>query len=171
MKHSRSIVLGLALLLAVGAHATDVRMAGGAVTFKVPDQWIDIMDTQGDPEARVFQVPDPSPSAASTLARVTVTVKQVADPGAFQQYLDGAIGKAKALTGYQPSASGQGGSDHFVYTAQEAGQQFSYYERYWLKGQHAIQLRCVRPSASQAGDAWIREFDQGCQRVAAQLNS
>jgi hypothetical protein len=167
MSFFRNTVLASALVLAGAAHATDVSMAGGSVNFSTPDQWVGIMETQGDPEVRVFQVPDPSPTANSSLARVTVTVKDVANASDFQQYVSGAMGKAKALTGYQAGATQ--GEDNFVYTAQENGAQFSYTERYWLKDNHAIQLRCVRPSQSQAGPAWKAAFDKGCDAIAARL--
>jgi hypothetical protein len=167
MSFFRQMVLASALVLASAAQATDISMADGSVSFSTPDAWVSIMETQGDPEVRVFQVPDPSPTAASSLARVTVTVKQVADANAFQQYVSGAMSKAKALTGFQTGASQA--ADNFVYTAQENGAQFSYTERYWLKGNHAIQLRCVRPSQSQAGPAWKAAFDKGCDAIAARL--
>jgi hypothetical protein len=162
----RNLVLAGALVLTGAAHATDVSMASGSVTFSTPDQWMGIMETQGDPEVRVFQVPDPSPSGSSSLARVTVTVKQVGDANEFQQYVAGAMSKAKALTGYQ---AGNGSADNFVYTAQENGAPFSYSERYWLKNNHAIQLRCVRPAQSSAGAAWRTAFDKGCDAIAARL--
>ncbi len=56
------MVLASALVLASAAHATDVSMADGSVSFSTPDSWVGIMETQGDPEVRVFQVPDPSPT-------------------------------------------------------------------------------------------------------------
>ena len=167
MSFFRNMVLASALALVGAAHAADITMAGGSVSFSTPDQWVGIMETQGDPEVRVFQVPDPSPTATNSLARVTVTVKQVADANGFQQYVSGAMGKAKALTGFQPGA-GQG-ADNFTYTAQENGAPFSYTERYWFKDSHAIQLRCVRPSQSQAGPQWKAAFDKGCDAIAARL--
>lgn len=159
-----------ALALTPSAHATNVSMAGGSVNFSTPDHWLSIMETQGDPEVRVFQVPDPSPTANSALARVTVTVKQVADIGGFQQYMAGATQKAKALTGYQAGAA-PGGPNSAAYTAQENGAPFVYSERYWFKDNHAIQLRCVRPAQSQAGAQWSHAFDQGCDAIAASLRS
>ncbi|WP_243049804.1 hypothetical protein [Dyella sp. RRB7] len=167
MSFFRNMIVASALVLAGAAHATDISMAGGSVTFSTPDQWVGIMETQGDPEVRVFQVPDPSPTASSSLARVTVTVKQVADASGYQQYVNGAMGKAKGLTGYQAGA-GQG-PGNFTYTAQENGADYTYSERYWLKDNHAIQLRCVRPSQSQAGAAWKASFDKGCDAIAARL--
>jgi len=163
----RNMIVAGALALSTVAHAADVSMAGGSVTFSTPDQWMGIMETQGDPEVRVFQVPDPSPSGSNSLARVTVTVKQVASAGEFQQYVSGAMSKAKALTGYQ--AANGGSADNFIYSAQENGAPYSYSERYWFKDGHAIQLRCVRPSQSQAGAAWRASFDKGCDAIAARM--
>lgn len=168
MNLPRSILLAGALLLAGLAHATDVSMAGGSVAFSTPDQWLGIMETQGDPEVRVFQVPDPSPTGASRLARVTVTVKQVDDLAAFQQYVSEATLKAKALTDYHAAAAPDA-PDSYAYTAQENGAPYRYSERYWFRNNHAIQLRCVRPAHSDAGAAWAKAFDQGCDSVAASL--
>jgi len=167
MSFFRNMVLAGALVLAGTAHATDISMAGGSVSFSTPDQWVGIMETQGDPEVRVFQVPDTSPTGSTSLARVTVTVKQEPDAASFQQYVSGAMIKAKGLTGYQASAGA--GADNFVYTAQENGTPYTYSERYWFKNNHAIQLRCVRPSQSQAGAAWKAAFDKGCDAIAAHL--
>jgi len=167
MSFFRTTVFVAALVLAGASHATDISMAGGSVSFSTPDQWVGIMETQGDPEVRVFQVPDPSSTGSTSLARVTVTVKQVADVSAFQQYVSSAMSKAKSLTGYQ-AGTGQS-ADSFVYTAQENGAPYSYSERYWFKDSHAIQLRCVRPSQSQAGAQWKADFDKGCDAIAARL--
>lgn len=169
MKQWCNLALALGLAVSAGVQAGQVSMAGGSVGFSVPDNWVGIMETQGDPEAKVFQVPDPSPSASSTLARVTVTVKQVSDAAAFQDYVNAATAKAHALSGYQPAAGSKAGNDRFAYSAQENGTPFSYVERYWLKGDKAVQLRCVRPAASQAGAAWSHAFDEGCDQVASQL--
>lgn len=157
-----------AALLTGMVHATDVSMAGGSVTFSTPDNWLDIMDTEGDPEARVFQVPDASATGKLNLARVTVTVKQVADVNAFQQFSGNAIAKALALPGYkaapmppQPNTS--------IYTAQENGTAFNYIEHYSMKNGNAVQLRCVRPAQTEAGAAWKASFDKGCEAIAARL--
>jgi hypothetical protein len=169
MSMLRTAALAAVLLFAGSARAGDVSMAGGSLAFSTPDGWVGIMETQGDPEVRVFQVPDPSPSAGTTLARVTVTVKDVAGDDDYRQYVSAAMGKARQLTGYQ--ASGAGGEGAQSYTAQENGQQLDYSERYWHKGAHAVQLRCVRPAHSQAGAAWQNAFDRGCEAIAARLQA
>jgi hypothetical protein len=157
----------ITLLLGGNVHAADVSMASGSINFTTPDNWLDIMQTD-DPEVRVFQVPDPSPTGKNSLARVTVTVKQIQDAGGFQQYMGEANAKAMALPGYKAAAVAPG-PNSYVYTAQENGTQFSYSERYWLKDGHAIQLRCVRPEQTEAGAAWKAAFDKGCDGIAARL--
>lgn len=168
MTLTRSLFLATALLLAGTTYATDVSMAGGSVGFSTPDGWVTIMETQGDPEVRVFQVPDPSPTAAHSLARVTVTVKQVGDLAAFEKYVAGATQRAKSLTGYQ-AAGNPDGPNSYAYTANENGAPYRYSERYWFANNHAIQLRCARPERSEAGAAWVAGFDKGCAAVAASL--
>jgi hypothetical protein len=171
MNSLRTATLALAFaaaLVAGSALAADVSMADGSVHFRTPDNWLGIMETQGDPEARVFQVPDPSPTGRNSLARVTVTVKQVADVNGFNQYRSEATAKAMALPGYKAAAVPPGPNSN-VYTAQENATAFSYTEHYWFKNGRAIQLRCVRPSQTEAGADWKAAFDKGCDAIAAQL--
>ena len=156
------------LLLAGTAHATEVSMAGGNITFDTPANWLPIMQTEGDTEAQVFQVRDPSPTGKSSLARVTVTVTRVPDISSFHQFMAQATAKALALPGYQQDKVPPAPNSN-LYTAQENGIDFSYTERYWFKHGYAIQLRCVRPTRSQAGSAWQAEFDKGCDALAVQL--
>ena len=163
-----AMALATTLLLAGRVHATDVSMADGSVSFSTPDSWLDIMETQGDPETRVFQVPDPSPTGKTSLARITVTVTQAGDISGFNQFRSDATAKAMALPGYKISAVPPQPNSN-LYTAQENGAQFSYVEHYWFKNGHAIQLRCVRPAHSLAGAGWEAGFDKGCDAVAARL--
>ena len=152
------------------AHADDVTMASGSVHFSTPSTWVGIMQVDGDPEVRVFQVPDPSPSASSTLARVSITLKQEPDVQAFNDYVNAAMTKARNLKDYQPGTRPAGDQNSFIYSASESGTPYTYVERYWFRSGHAIQLRCARPSSSQAGQAWAATFDKGCSDVAAALN-
>lgn len=156
------------VLLAGTLHAADVSMAGGSVQFHTPDDWVDILDTQGDPEVHVFQVPDTSPTGKVSLSRVTVTVKQVADISGFQQYVASTSAKALVLPGYKVAATVPKPNTS-VYTAQENGVQYSYNERYWYKNGVAVELRCLRPSQSDAGAAWKVAFEKGCDMIAEKL--
>lgn len=160
--------LVIAMLLPGSARATDISMVNGSVNFSTPDTWLDIMDTHGDPEVRVFQVPDPSPTGKTSLARVTVTVKPASNVNAFHQYMAEAAAKALELPGYKEAPVAPSPNSD-IYTARENGVKFSYTEHYWFKNGHAIQLRCVRPSESLAGAAWKRAFDRGCEAIAARL--
>lgn len=160
-------VLAFGILAATPALATDVSMARSSVNFSTPDNWMDIMDTDGNPEVRVFQVPDPSPTGKIVLARVTITVTPVSGLDQFHTYQREATSKATALQGYK--AVDTSNADNLSYTAQEAGVASHYRERYWFRGDYAIQLRCVRPQQSQAGAAWIADFDRGCDAIAAKL--
>lgn len=162
------IAIAALILFAGAAGATDVSMAKGAVTFTTPDSWLAIMQTDGDPEARVFQVPDSSPTGKVSLARVTVTVKSEPDINGFQQYMADATAKALALPGYKAAAVPPA-PNSIVYTAQENGVKFHYVEHYWMKDNKAIQLRCVRPEETMAGTAWKSAFDKGCAAIAGSL--
>ncbi|MEO6925797.1 MAG: hypothetical protein ABI129_03930 [Rhodanobacter sp.] len=171
MKFLRSATFAVvfaACTLTGAVHAAEVSMADGNVTFTTPASWLAIMQTQGDPEAQVFQVPDPSPTGKSSLARITVTVKRVPDISGFHQFMAEATAKGLSLPGYKVVAA-QPGPNSNLYTAQENAVEFSYTEHYWFKNGYAIQLRCVRPSVSQAGAGWKTEFDKGCAALAAQL--
>jgi len=66
MKLLRNATLAIALaasMLTGAVRAAEVSMGDGNITFATPDSWLAIMQTQGEPEAQVFQVPDPSPTA------------------------------------------------------------------------------------------------------------
>lgn len=160
--------LAISLLLAGPLRATDVSMSNGTVQFHIPDNWVDILDTQGDPEVHVYQVPDPSATGKLALARVTVTVKAVTDIASFQQYVGKSSAKAMILTGYKADAAVPR-ANSYAYTAQESGIQYSYVEHYWMKGGNAVQLRCARPQQSDAGAAWKASFDKSCEAIAAKL--
>jgi hypothetical protein len=173
MSFPRTIVSGVAaiavtLSLAGPLRATEVSMGNGTVNFHIPDDWVDILDTQGDPEVHVYQVPDPSPTGKLALARVTVTVKTVADMAAFQQYVGKSSAKAMVLTGYKADAAVPR-ANSYTYSAQESGTQYTYSEHYWMKDGHAVQLRCARPLQSDAGAAWKASFDKNCEAIAAKL--
>jgi hypothetical protein len=168
MSPIRILLVAGALLLAGTARAADVSMAGGSVGFSTPDNWVSIMETQGEPEMRVFQVPDPSPTARENLSYVSVEVEQVGDLAAFDQYVGAASHKAEALPGYRAIGNPDGPNSH-AYTAQEHGATYRYNDRYWFRNNHAIHLRCARPERSEAGTAWAASFDKGCDAVATSL--
>ena len=173
MKFGRYMIVAAMVAVAslAVAQADDVSMASGNVHFSTPSNWVGIMQVDGDPEVRVFQVPDPSPSKSDTLARVSVMVKQVSDLQAFNNYVSSSVSKARDMKDYAPVASATGDQNSFIYTASESGVGYTYLERYWFRNGHAIQLRCARPTTSQAGASWTASFDKGCNALAVTLNS
>ncbi|MEO9078776.1 MAG: hypothetical protein ABI268_05640 [Rhodanobacter sp.] len=169
-RHGSILALGVigGVLLAGAVHAAEVSMADGSINFTTPANWVSIMQTQGESESQVFQVPDPSATGKTSLARVTVTVTHVPDINHFQQFMAEATAKALVLPSYKVAPEAPQ-PDSNIYTARENHVAFSYTERYWLKQGLAIQLRCMRPSQSLAGATWGADFDKGCASVAAQL--
>ena len=158
--------LPLALVLASTlASATDVSMAAGTLHVPVPDNWVPIMQSVGETETQVFQVPGSS-AADATLARVSITLEKVPNLNGFQQFAGNMRSRATGLTEY---AAGKAKSPtENVYTAKEGSVKLNYFERYFYSGGYAIQLRCIRPT----GDAkWNASFDKGCADVAAQMPS
>jgi hypothetical protein len=156
--------LPLALVLAAPAvYAGDVAMGDGVIHFTVPDSWSMIMQSSGETETQVFQVPGSS-HADATLSRVTVTLKKAADLRAFQTFSGEMRSRATNLKDY--AAATPKSPTENVYSAKEGSTKLDYYERYFFANGFAIQLRCVRPS----GDArFSAAFDKGCADVAKSM--
>lgn len=156
--------LPLALILAApAAGATDVAMADGVVHFTVPETWSLIMQSSGETETQVFQVPGSS-HADATLSRVTITLKKAADLRSFQTFSGEMRSRATNLKDY--AAGTPKAPTENVYSAKEGTTKLDYYERYFFANGYAIQLRCVRPD----GDAkFSAMFDKGCADVASSI--
>ncbi|WP_426287290.1 hypothetical protein [Luteibacter sp. E-22] len=145
--------------------AADVSMAGGDIRFPVPDHWVPIMQSEGEKETQVFQVPGSS-AADATLARVSIAVQKVPNLNGFQQFAGNLRSHATALPEYAPGKADSPTEN--VYTAKEGAVKLDYFERYFYSKGYAIQLRCIRPS----GDAkFSAAFDKGCAEVAAHMPS
>jgi hypothetical protein len=155
-----------ALLLASPAlGATDVSMMGGAVRFAVPDHWLPILQSEGETETQVFQVPGAS-AANATLARVSVTAQKVPNLNGFQQFAGNLRSHATSLAEYAPGKAASPTEN--VYTAKEGAVTLQYFERYFYSDGYAIQLRCIRPADDARFGA---AFDKGCADVAAHMPS
>lgn len=159
-----ALLLGL-LLASPAIGAAEVSMAEGAIRFPVPDSWIPIMQSQGETETQIFQVPGAN-AADATVARVSVTLQKVPNLNGFQQFSGNMRSRASGLKDY--AAGKPAGPTENVYKAREGTVTLEYYERYFYSGGYAIQLRCARP----AGDAkWSASFDKGCAELAARMPS
>lgn len=164
----RALVLAVALFVAVPAMAADWTLGGGTVKFSTPDDWVTLMQSQGDPELIVFQVPDPSPTGQNTLARIGVTVEPASSAAQFSRFISAARTHARTLTGYKLDED-TGRDDQLIYTARENNVSQIYVERYFRKKGHAVMLRCIRPQHTEAGRAWTERFDRNCEAIARQL--
>ncbi|NID15266.1 hypothetical protein [Luteibacter yeojuensis] len=153
------------LLASPAVGATDVSMMDGAIRFAVPDQWVPIMQSAGEKETQVFQVPGASATDA-TLARVTVTAQKVPNLNGFQQFAGNLRSHATSLTEYAPAKASSPTEN--VYTAKEGTVKLQYFERYFYSDGYAIQLRCIRPADDARFGA---TFDKGCAEVAARMPS
>jgi len=145
--------------------ATDVSMMDGAIRFAIPDQWVPIMQSAGEKETQVFQVPGAS-AANATLARVSVTAQKVPNLNGFQQFSGNLRSHATALAEYAPGKASSPTEN--VYTAKEGAVKLQYFERYFYSDGYAIQLRCIRPADDARFGA---NFDKGCAEVAARMPS
>lgn len=161
------IAVFLSLALAAPAClATQVTLANGHIQLTVPGGWSRIMQSQGDPETMVFQVPDPADKNA--LARVTVTSQHVPNLVAFQQFVVRNSHHAHSLPHFKADPQRSTSRIHY-YTADEGSVPQSYVEYYSFHRGYAVMVRCIRPTHGHAGAAWTTAFDKGCARVAASV--
>lgn len=151
-----------AIALAPAAIAADYSLASGAVKFSAPDAWPMLMEKMDGPRQFVaLQVKDPGNTNA--LARITVTVEQVDGVMGFQKFFNDGAARARKLPGYV--ADRTQGSSSLGYTASENGEKNTYTEVYAYRSNLAIQVRCIRPSAT-APD-WQATFDAGCRSIVS----
>ena len=160
------LILTALLFASPALGATDVAMMGGAIRFAVPDRWVPIMQSEGETETQVFQVPGSS-AADATLARVSITAQKVPNLNGFQQFAGNLRSRATALTDYAPGKAASPTEN--VYTAKEGTVKLDYFERYFYSDGYAIQLRCIRPAGDSA--PFRAAFDKGCADVAAHMPS
>ncbi|HET7301420.1 MAG TPA: hypothetical protein VFJ01_12310 [Oleiagrimonas sp.] len=168
----RRFHLALFMLLVTAAPAclaAHYTLANGNFRFYVPDGWPRIMSAQGDPEMQVFQDPDPSATSQNALARVTVTSQQVSGITSFQALIDEESSRAQGLPDYHLDKR-LSTSTRFHYTATDGSVAQTYVVHYYLHDGYAIQVRCVRPTRSQAGAAWMKAFDKGCAAISDSLH-
>lgn len=159
--------LSLALAAPV-CMASQFTFSNGHFTLTVPDGWPRIMQSHGNPESMVFQVPDPAPADHNALARITVTSQRVRDIASFQQFVATNINHARALPQFNADKRRSGNTDLY-YTANEGRMQQTYTEHYVFRDGYAIMVRCVRPSRSSAGATWTSAFDKGCASMTASV--
>jgi hypothetical protein len=166
MKLSPALILLLAA--APGARAADYALESGAIRVHAPDAWPAIMQkTEGDPQFVVLQVANPQ--SPDTLARISVNVREVGSAVAFQDYVKTELSHAEHSAGYKEAPARKGDSATLRYTIDEDNERQVARLSFWHKGSHAVRLSCMRPEGAPASAQWLRDFEHGCDDLAAQL--
>ena len=100
-----ALALALASSLAFAQAKTDYTLNAGAVHFHVPGNWTAIMEkADGDPQAVIFQVPDPATQGTEDTASVTIKTRSLKSGDDFQGFVTDAFGILLILPFTRPVA-------------------------------------------------------------------
>ncbi len=163
----------LILLAAIGsAHAqdrTNFNLNGGKVAFSVPQGWNAIMEkSDGNPQAITFQVADPAAEGTDDMASVMVKTRQLKSSADFADATQNELLLSRAQTGYEAALDGSNTGIHH-YFVMRGKTRYEIRDRFNLKGEIAVQVRCQRPLLKATTKAWGNSFDAGCDSVASSL--
>lgn len=156
-------------VFAFAAKGTDYALNGGQVHFRVPPGWSAIMEkTDGDPQAFVFQVPDPAVADSAETASVTVKTRSLHSPAEFPGAVQAEFDLSKAQPGYERDSAHSDGSAH-QYFVQRGKTRYLVRDSFFLTGAIAVQVRCQRPLIDATPPSWIGMFESGCASVFASV--
>ena len=167
----KALALPLALVsCAVFAQAkTDYTLNGARVHFRVPPDWTAIMEkADGDPQAVIFNVPDPTAQGTEETASVTVKTRTLKASADFSGFVTDSFERAKGQSGYETDTSNKESSVHRYYVTHNKTR-YLVRDTYQLNGNIAIELRCQRPLIDATPKSWSDAFDASCASVAASL--
>lgn len=167
----KSLALPFAIAsCAVFAQArTDYELNGGLVHFRVPPDWSAIMEkADGDPQAVIFQVPDPTAQGTEDTASVTVKTRSLKASGDFSGFVTDSFERAKGQAGYETDSSNKDSTIH-RYFVMHNKTRYLVRDSYQLNGNVAVEVRCQRPLIDATPQAWSDAFDANCASVAASL--
>ncbi|HJT98515.1 MAG TPA: hypothetical protein VJ696_09390 [Rhodanobacteraceae bacterium] len=165
------LALPLALFsCAVFAQAkTDYTLNAGQVHFRVPPDWTAIMEkADGDPQAVIFQVPDPTAQGTEDTASVTVKTRSLKASADFSGFVTDSFERAKGQAGYETDSSNKESSVHRYYVMHNKTR-YLVRDAYQLNGNVAVEVRCQRPLLDATPQAWSDAFDASCASVVASL--
>ena len=165
--------LALPLLIASGllfAQAkTDYALNAGQVHFHVPPDWTAIMEkADGDPQAVIFQVPDPTAQGTEDTASVTVKTRSLKSSADFQGFVTDEFERAKGQGGYETDASNKDAQVHRYFVTRNKTR-YLVRDTYQLSGNVAVGVRCQRPLLDGTPNEWSSAFDAGCSNVVGSL--
>ncbi len=169
MKRCTLLLLLVAGAAAVAQERTDYALNDGKVRFRVPATWSAIMEkSDGNPQAIVFQVPDPAALGTEDTATITVKTRQLKSQGDFAEAVQNELALSKAQTGYESDAQA-GDSGVHRYFVLRGKTRYAIRDRFVLIGTVAAQVRCQRPLLDATTRDWTAAWDDGCNSVSASV--
>jgi hypothetical protein len=160
------LVAALAALvcsLAIAAESKgDYTLYENIIKFKAPSDWAVIMEKKdGNPQFLAFQIKDPADPASTEISQVTVSAKLMHDSSFFQQQVDLATDKAKALPGFEQVSEGVEPTV-MRYYAMNGKTRYEYRETFYLVSHLFLHVRCSRPLLKDTTQAWTDAYNKGC---------
>ena len=151
------------------ACAADYTLFEKIIKFQAPSDWTVIMEKQdGNPQFMAFQVKDPADPASNEITQVTVNAKLMHDSSFFQQQVDAATDKAKALPGFEQTTEGVEPTV-MRYFAMNGKTRYEYRETFYLVSHLFLHIRCSRPMLPETTKAWSDSYEKGCADLMASL--
>ena len=169
MKSSAALLLTFVSTLAFAQAKTDYALNGDQVRFRVPPEWTAIMEkADGDPQAVIFQVPDPATAGTEDTASVTVKTRSLKSGAEFAGFVTDEFERAKGQAGYENDAANKDATIHRYYVTR-ARTRYLVSDNYHQTGNVAVEVRCQRPLLDATPAAWNDGFDAACKGVVASL--
>lgn len=148
---------------------TDYMLNSGQVNFHVPPTWSAIMEkSDGNPQAVVFQVPDPATQGSEATASVTVKTRQLKSAAEFPSTVANAFEHAKRQSGYENDASNANKAVHQYFITQGKTRYLAR-DGFAQAGMVSVEVHCLRPLLPANTPAWNKEFDGACDNALASL--
>lgn len=164
-----SLLLAFVSAIAFAQAKTRYELNAGQVHFTVPPDWTAIMEkSDGDPQAVIFQVPDPAVSGTEDTASVTVKTRSLKAAADFAGFVQDSFERSKGQSGYENDSSNKDSSLH-RYFVMRGKTRYLVADHYLLTGNVGVELRCQRPLLEATPQSWTDGFDGACARVFASL--
>gem|GEM_PF-1416453 len=161
--------LALVASAAFAQAKTDYTLNAGSVHFHVPPDWTAIMEkADGDPQAVIFQVPDPAAQGTEDTASVTIKTRSLKTSDDFNGFVQDEFERSKGQAGYENDASNKDTSSHRYFVTRNKTR-YLVHDTYQLNGNVAVQVRCQRPLLESSAKEWADGFDASCRNVVASL--
>ena len=148
---------------------TDYALNGDQVRFHVPPDWTAIMEkADGDPQAVIFQVPDPTAQGPEDTASVTIKTRNLKASADFNGFVQDEFERSKGQSGYEMDSANKDSSVH-RYFVMRSKTRYLVRDSYLLTGNIAVEVRCQRPLLDGTPTSWSDGFDASCASVFASM--